>query len=113
MRTTLAVEPAEPYDVVFTDPPYPLTEAALAADLDQLQLWLAPDAIVVVERSRRSPEPTWPARLEGRRSKRYGETTLWYGRADPPRAPEAPDAPPDGPPAGPPAGSAGGAPDHP
>lgn len=68
-------------DLVFSDPPYPLTEEALAADLDLLQAWLAPDALVVVERSRRSPEPTWPAAITGDRSKRYGETTLWYGSA--------------------------------
>ncbi|CAN5500375.1 16S rRNA (guanine(966)-N(2))-methyltransferase RsmD [soil metagenome] len=83
VRTTLAAPPSEPYDVVFSDPPYPLPEDELAEDLAQLQQWLAPDALVVVERSRRSPEPTWPPLISGRRSKRYGETTLWYGHADP------------------------------
>lgn len=94
VRSTLATPPTEPYDVVFSDPPYPLSEEALAEDLEQLQAWLAPDALVVVERSRRSPEPTWPALVSGGRSKRYGETTLWYGHADVPTEPSGPAAPP-------------------
>lgn len=73
-------EPAG-FDVVFADPPYPLSEADLAADLAALPAWLAPGALVVLERSRRSPEPTWPEGLRSQRSKRYGETTLWYGHA--------------------------------
>jgi 16S rRNA (guanine966-N2)-methyltransferase len=43
--------------------------------------WLAPGALVVLERSARGPEPTWPEGFEGERSKRYGETVLWYGHA--------------------------------
>ena len=78
----LAAPPAAPYDVVFSDPPYPLSETDLADDLQRLAAgWLAPDALVVVERSRRSPQPTWPAGIQGDRDKRYGETTLWYGHA--------------------------------
>lgn len=83
VRAVLAEPPAAPYDVVFSDPPYPLSDETLAQDLTQLSDWLAPDALVVVERSRRSPEPRWAPPVRGYRSKRYGETTLWYGRADP------------------------------
>lgn len=73
----------EPYDFVFADPPYPLTEVDLEATLSTLVGggWLAPDALVVVERSSRSPEPPWVQGITGERSRRYGETTLWYGRA--------------------------------
>lgn len=80
---TLGRTPTAPYDVVFLDPPYPLEEDRLAADLAALveHGWLVPGAMVVVERSARSPEPTWPDGLEPARSKRYGETTLWYGHA--------------------------------
>ena len=76
----LAGSPRAPYDLVFADPPYPLTEEELAADLAALveQGWLAPGAAVVVERSRRSVEPTWPRGLGTARMKRYGETVLWY-----------------------------------
>ncbi len=89
VRTTLAgppTDPADRYDVVFSDPPYPLSEEALAEDLDQLQDWLAPDALVVVERSRRSPEPTWPATARRapvealRRDRRFGTVTRSHQR---------------------------------
>jgi 16S rRNA (guanine966-N2)-methyltransferase len=83
VATTLARPPAAPYDVAFLDPPYPLTEDAVAADLHALATngWLVPDALVVVERSSRSPEPSWPADFSDTRSRVYGETTLWYGHA--------------------------------
>lgn len=76
-------------DLVFLDPPYPLSEDDLATDLRLLveHGWLADDALVVVERSRRSPEPTWPSDLEplpGKRAmKKYGETTLWFAAKAP------------------------------
>lgn len=82
------------YDVVFLDPPYPLPEDDLADVLARLTAgeWLAPSALVVVERSARSPEPAWPPGLEPDRERRYGETRLWYAlwygrgapRSDPP-----------------------------
>ena len=83
VAAALRTPPVAPYDVVFSDPPYPLEEGALAADLASLVAhgWLVPDALVVVERSARSPEPTWPAGIERTRERRYGETVLWYGRA--------------------------------
>ncbi len=83
VSTALAESPRAPYDLVFSDPPYPLADASVAGDLAALveRGWLAEDALVVVERSSRSPEPTWPAGVEPlagkRRQKRYGETTLW------------------------------------
>jgi 16S rRNA (guanine966-N2)-methyltransferase len=85
VAATLARSPVAPYDVVFTDPPYPLDDAAVAADLAALAAhdWLVPGALVVVERSSRSAEPTWPAGFSDTRSRRYGETTLWYGHAGP------------------------------
>lgn len=85
---TVLAEPARSsYDIVFADPPYPLTEDALATDLALLvgNGWLADGALVVVERSRRSPEPAWPGGLEPlagkRRLKKYGETHLWLAEA--------------------------------
>ena len=86
VATTLRRPPSAPYDVVFLDPPYPLDDAAVAADLAALadHGWLAPDAMVVVERSSRSPEPAWPPGVEREREKRYGETTLWFAIASTP-----------------------------
>ncbi|MCW2818907.1 MAG: putative methyltransferase [Marmoricola sp.] len=80
----LAAPPRAPYDLVFADPPYPLPEVELAQALALLAAgWVGPDSLVVVERSARSPEPTWPPGLELERSKDYGETVLWYVRARP------------------------------
>ena len=89
VASTLRRPPSAPYDIAFLDPPYPLSEDSVAADLLALSAegWLVPGALVVVERSVRSPEPEWPEGFTGIREKRYGETVLWYGHA----APESPD----------------------
>ena len=80
--TFLAGPAGTPADLVLIDPPYELSEEELTAILTALirneDPWLAPRAVVVVERSTRSPEPTWPAGLERFADKRYGETTIWF-----------------------------------
>ena len=66
------------WDVVFIDPPYAVTETELSAVLTPLAGHLAEGAVVVLERSTRSPEPAWPDGLERFSEKKYGETTLWF-----------------------------------
>ncbi|MGJ0204651.1 RsmD family RNA methyltransferase [Leucobacter sp. gxy201] len=66
------------WDVVMLDPPYDLGEAELTANLASLVPLLADDAVVLVERSSRSPEPTLPDGLSPLRDRRYGETVLWW-----------------------------------
>ncbi|MFF9345685.1 16S rRNA (guanine(966)-N(2))-methyltransferase RsmD [Streptomyces sp. NPDC014734] len=75
--------PAHPYDVVFLDPPYAVTDGDLGEILITLraQGWLTADALVTVERSTRGGAFDWPEGFEPLRSRRYGEGTLWYGRA--------------------------------
>ncbi|WP_240136809.1 16S rRNA (guanine(966)-N(2))-methyltransferase RsmD [Streptomyces sp. MUM 178J] len=75
--------PAEPYDLVFLDPPYAVTDDDLREILLTLRLqgWLAGDAVATVERSTRGGEFVWPKGFEPLRARRYGEGTLWYGRA--------------------------------
>ncbi|MFS0714866.1 16S rRNA (guanine(966)-N(2))-methyltransferase RsmD [Microbacterium sp. 2P01SA-2] len=79
------------FDLVFVDPPYDLDDGALAATLALLADVAAPGAIVIVERASRSPEPGVPAQLGLLRTKRYGDTTLWWFEreldADQPAAP--------------------------
>jgi 16S rRNA (guanine966-N2)-methyltransferase len=77
--------PASPYDVVFLDPPYDVADDALGVVVSALLDggWLAERALVVVERPTRGGEWQWPVGIEGDRSRRYGEATLWYGRAAP------------------------------
>lgn len=71
------------FDVVYVDPPYAMTDAAVAGVLTELTAhgWLAPDAAIVVERSSRTAEFTWPPGFVSDRMRKYGDTTLWYGRA--------------------------------
>lgn len=97
-----------PMDLVLIDPPYDLDEAGVAAMLAPLvrrrDPWLAPGAVVVLERSARSPEPVWPAGLRRFGEKRYGETRVWFAEPGGTDAPDGadvlaePDAPaePDG-----------------
>ncbi|MEO8221051.1 MAG: 16S rRNA (guanine(966)-N(2))-methyltransferase RsmD [Specibacter sp.] len=66
------------WDLVFMDPPYPLTEDELALVLSLLTPRLSAYAVVVVERSARTPEPGWPESLERFAEKKYGETRLWF-----------------------------------
>lgn len=66
------------FDLVFLDPPYDLSDEQLGADLAALYPLLAPDATVIVERAARSPEPPLPDGLVVERSKRYGDTAMWW-----------------------------------
>lgn len=74
---------AAPRDFVFADPPYAITDDDIGHVLVTLRAegWLAAGALVVVERDARSGAPPWPAGYAQDRSRRYGETVLWYGRA--------------------------------
>lgn len=67
------------WDVALLDPPYAMGTEAIQGLLVELSVALADDALVVVERSRRTPF-VWPDGFEAVRDKTYGETTLWYGR---------------------------------
>lgn len=79
VESFLSGSPGTPFDVAFLDPPYELDDDALAPVLDALAArWLAPEAAVVVERSRRSPEPRWPGTLDGQPVRLYGDTALWF-----------------------------------
>ncbi|MFJ9959076.1 16S rRNA (guanine(966)-N(2))-methyltransferase RsmD [Streptomyces avermitilis] len=74
---------ADPYDIVFLDPPYAVSDDDLREILLTLRTggWLAGEALVTVERSTRGGEFRWPDGFEPIRSRRYGEGTFWYGRA--------------------------------
>lgn len=82
VSAALSGPPEEPYDVVFADPPYSVPPEELTAMLAALVGggWLAADAVVAVERATRSAAPSWVPGLTAERSRRYGETTVWYGR---------------------------------
>jgi 16S rRNA (guanine966-N2)-methyltransferase len=71
------------YDIVFADPPYALPGEEVSRMLEDLtgRAWLAPGALVIVERATRSGPVTWPDGIAPDRARRYGEATLWYGLA--------------------------------
>ena len=65
------------FDVVFLDPPYDLDEERLAAVLARLPGVLAPDGVAVVERSSRSPEPSWPSGFATTDERAFGDTRIF------------------------------------
>lgn len=66
--------------LVLMDPPYSVSEEQLRQAIRALVEggWLAPRALVAIERSSRSPEPTWHERLSAWEPRVYGETTMWF-----------------------------------
>lgn len=83
VERVLARGAAEPYDLVFADPPYAVADAEVRAVLERLRDhgWLAGDALVAVERESRGGALEWPSGYEEERVRRYGEASVWYGRA--------------------------------
>lgn len=78
VETFLANPPEPRYDLVLMDPPY---EDDAAPVLAALVPWLAPDAVVALERRTRGGPPGWPDGLVEERSRKYGEATIWYALA--------------------------------
>jgi 16S rRNA (guanine966-N2)-methyltransferase len=76
-------EGAPPRDFVFADPPYAAGDDELERILAELLTrgWLVPGALIAVERSTRSGPLAWPPGYLSDRCRKYGEATLWYGRA--------------------------------
>lgn len=62
--------------LAFLDPPYDIADADVAADLAALAPLLAEDAVVLVERSSRSPAPVLPPALVLERTRTYGDTAV-------------------------------------
>jgi 16S rRNA (guanine966-N2)-methyltransferase len=75
LASALERVPPPAYDVVFLDPPY-------ALEVDPVLAGVVPlvEDLVVVERATRDGSPTWPTGLTGGKARRYGDSTLWYGR---------------------------------
>ena len=71
-----------PFDLVYIDPPYAVSDDDVRRLLERLSSRgaFADDALIVVERSQRSSSP-WPREsVEPLRERAYGDTRLWYGR---------------------------------
>jgi len=74
---------AAPRDFVFADPPYATGNEELEQILAALRHegWVAPGALIAVERATRSGPLAWPPGYVTDRCRKYGEATLWYGLA--------------------------------
>ena len=81
--TVVGGAPPARFDLVLADPPYVTPVEEVQAVLRSLveRGWLAPAAVVVVERSSREEPFEWPTPLVGLRDRRYGEARLRYGRS--------------------------------
>lgn len=75
-ETFLAGDTAS-YDIIFIDPPYDYPEEKLEGVLALAAERLVDDGLLIVERSKRSPEPAWPAGIEAEKPKKWGDTTMW------------------------------------
>lgn len=74
--------PGATFDLVLADPPYPMAAAEIAGMFRRLHGAgrLPSDAVLVVERPARDRAAPWPSHWTTEQ-RRYGETTIWYGRA--------------------------------
>lgn len=68
------------FDVVFADPPYGIADERMTHMLELLRDgdWLNDDAVVVVERDKRSV-CEWPDGFGDIEQRSYGDTVVWYG----------------------------------
>lgn len=64
---------AEPFDIVFLDPPFAANLLGPSAKRLEQNGWLAPDALVYVEGPAREPLPAMPSNWQLLRAKRAGE----------------------------------------
>ncbi|WP_049557014.1 16S rRNA (guanine(966)-N(2))-methyltransferase RsmD [Nonomuraea sp. SBT364] len=73
----------EPFDIVFADPPYAVSDDEVGRVLAALRDngWLVPGALVAFERESRGKGLVWPDGYVEERVRRYGEASVWYGRA--------------------------------
>lgn len=78
VTTFLARQGNHRWDLVLVDPPYPLPNEDLTVLLTRLVGHLGPGAVIVVERSVRTEEPSWPDGLQRFEQSTHGETVLWY-----------------------------------
>jgi 16S rRNA (guanine966-N2)-methyltransferase len=77
--------PAHRFDVVFADPPYELDSGTVSRQLQQLvaSAWVGAGSLIVVERSRRTPDLAWPGAAANCWTRTYGETILSFGSLEP------------------------------
>ncbi|MFP5371157.1 MAG: 16S rRNA (guanine(966)-N(2))-methyltransferase RsmD [Actinomycetes bacterium] len=83
VRRVLGGRPPARFGLVLADPPYATSDDEVIGVLQALSggNWLAPGAVVVVERASRDEPFEWPTPFTALRDRRYGEALLRYGRS--------------------------------
>ena len=66
------------FDLVFIDPPYEVSNTEIAENLTALLPHLNDDAVIVLERSSRTPIPELPEELTVTEEKSYGDTVVYW-----------------------------------
>ena len=66
------------FDLVFIDPPYEVSNSEVAENLEALLAHLNEDAVIVLERSSRTPMPELPEGLTLTEEKSYGDTVVYW-----------------------------------
>ncbi len=77
VESYLSVPATEKFDVIFLDPPYELADDELSAVLKLAVNSLLDDGIIVVERDKKSPEPSWGSALVLTDVRKWGDTRVW------------------------------------
>jgi 16S rRNA (guanine966-N2)-methyltransferase len=70
--------PTRAFDLVFIDPPYEVSSAEVAENLQALMAALSEDALIVLERSSRSTDVALPTGLTLAEVKNYGDTKVFW-----------------------------------
>lgn len=74
----LASAPSQLFDLVFLDPPYDMSEVEVGEALRALPAHMRDDGLVLVERSKRSPEPEWAGAFTLLDERTWGDTRVWF-----------------------------------
>lgn len=76
--------PTSPFDVVFLDPPYDLSESDVMGNLAALVAnnFLKANSVIAMERDSKRPAPRWPSGLRLLKERRYGAATIYYAEPD-------------------------------
>ena len=81
----VADPPKEKYHIAYIDPPYEFLDSEVEDILYKLHLggFLKDDALIVVERTAKRSNFSWPAGFSAVRERNYGQATIFYGNYTP------------------------------